>query len=188
MKTKKNEKVKNKLFSHIKEQYDAKQAEWKAKIKAEPKKGKRFWKWVWYWIAFPWVWLFYNIRDWRSAICILISLIVWSGTVWVPWLISLLCGWTSTTAGKWWFAVGSTVWIWWLSPMGSPFILLVTVTGIGIKIVFDKIRSIREKHLVECSKCGTKRIEKRCVRVYDAEQDKFVYVCPKCTRAVTKGK
>ena len=78
MKTKKNEKVKNekkehKLFSHIKEQYDAKQAEWKAKIKAEPKKGKRFWKWVWYWIAFPWVWLFYNIRDWRSAICILVS-------------------------------------------------------------------------------------------------------------------
>ena len=42
------------------------------------------------------------------------------------------------------FGIGSAVWIWWASPVGSPFILLVTFTAIGIKAIFNKIKN-REK-------------------------------------------
>ena len=38
------------------------------------------------------------------------------------------------------FSIGSAVWVWWVSPIGSPFILLVTFTAIGIKALFNKIR------------------------------------------------
>lgn len=112
----------------------------KTKIKSEPNKWKRFWKWVWYLISFPWIWLFYNARDWRTAICIVVSFLLWSASVWGFYLAALLCGWT-TDAAKWLMGIGTTVWAWWLSPVGSPFILLVTITAIGMKTIFDKIKS-----------------------------------------------
>ena len=42
------------------------------------------------------------------------------------------------------FGIGSAVWIWWASPIGSPFILLVTFTAVGFKALFNKIKN-REK-------------------------------------------
>ena len=119
--------------------YKERQANWKSHIRQEPKRFKRFWKWVWFVIAFPFVWLFYNIRDWRSAICVLISFLLWSCSVWIWYLLAILCGWTSDSA-KWFIGIGSAIWIWWLSPIGSPFILLVTFTAIGIKAIFNKIK------------------------------------------------
>lgn len=112
-------------------------------IRQEPKKFKRFWKWVWYLISFPWVWLFYNIRDWRSAICVLISFLLWSASVWGFYLASLICGLTTDVA-KWLWGIGTAVWAWWLSPVGSPFILLVTLTAIGMKAGFNKIKEHRK--------------------------------------------
>lgn len=111
----------------------------KMKIRLTPSRFKRFWMWVWYFIAFPFVWLFYNIRDWRSAICVIISFLLWSSSVWAFYLAALLCGW-NTNAEKWLIGIGSGVWIWWMSPMGSPFILLVTMTAIGMKMLFDLIK------------------------------------------------
>ena len=107
----------------------------KAKIKEETNRFKRFWKWVWYIICFPWVWLFYNVRDWRSLICLLISLILWSASVWIWYVLYFL------TQNEWFFGIGTAVWVWWLSPVGSPFILLSTMTAIGIKAIFNKIKS-----------------------------------------------
>lgn len=137
MKEKRESKLKA-LEAQYKEQANRR----KARIRLETNKFKRFWKWVWYLIAFPFVWLFYNIRDWRSAICILISLLLWSSSVWGFYLAALICGWT-TDAAKWLLGVGTTVWVWWASPVGSPFILLVTITGIGMKMAFNKIK---ERH------------------------------------------
>jgi hypothetical protein len=109
----------------------------KAKIRLEPNKFKRFWKWVWYLIAFPWIWLFYNARDWRSVICIIISFALWSASVWLFYLLYFL------TQNAWFLGIGSAVWLWWISPVGSPFILLVTITAIGMKALFNKIKQKR---------------------------------------------
>ena len=128
----------------ISEIYNQKQQEWKDKIRSKPTKAKRFWAWIWYLIAFPFVWLFYNIRDWRSAVCVVISLLLWSGSVWIFYLLALITGW-ETDAAKWFIGIGSAVWVWWLSPVGSPFILLVTITAIAIKTIFDKITKRRNK-------------------------------------------
>lgn len=134
----------NNAFRDLEKKYKEKQDAWKMKIRLKPKKSQRFWGWVWYLIAFPFVWLFYNIRDWRTAICVVISFLLWSGSVWVFYLLALLTGWTSDTA-KWFIGIGSAVWVWWISPVGSPFILLVTFTAIGMKIGFDKIKSLIHK-------------------------------------------
>lgn len=127
-------------FKELQETYNKKQLAWKTHIRIKPTKWQRFWGWIWYLIAFPFVWLFYNIRDWRTAICILVSFLLWSSSVWVFYLLALLTGWNTDTA-KWFIGIGSAVWVWWASPIGSPFILLVTFTAIGIKALFNTIKS-----------------------------------------------
>lgn len=134
-----------KKYTEIENQYKQQQTEWKNKIKQEPSKLKRFFKWLWFFIAFPFVWLFVNIRDLKTAIIFLIVLAVYSGSVWGFYLASLLCGWTSTDVGKWLFGIGTTIWAWWLSPAGSPFILLCIVTTIGVKALFNKISHRKHK-------------------------------------------
>ena len=126
-------------ISELEKEYKQHQTLWKMKIRLDTNKFRRFWKWVWYLIAFPFVWLFYNIRDWHSLICVLISFLLWSASVWGWYLAAAICGWT-TDAAKWLLGIGSAVWVWWISPVGSPFILLVTFTSIGIKALYNKIR------------------------------------------------
>ena len=116
----------------------------KMKIRLDTNRFRRFFKWVWYYLSFPFVWLFYNIRDWRTAICVVISFLLWSSSVWLFYLLAFITGWNTTTA-KWFLGIGSAVWIWWMSPLGSPFILLVTITAIGMKMLFNKIKSIGRK-------------------------------------------
>lgn len=134
-----------KKFSELEIEYKLKQEAWKLKIRQEPNKHKRFWKWVLYWLAFPWVWAWTNIRDWHTALLFVIVVVVYSGSVWGFYLAALFCGWTSTDVGKWLIGIGSGVWAWWLSPAGSPFILLCTVTTIGVKAIINKIRD----HLIK---------------------------------------
>lgn len=127
-------------FKELQETYHKKQLIWKTSIRFKPTRWKRFWAWVWYLIAFPFVWLFYNIRDWRTAICILISFLLWSSSVWIFYLIGVVC-YANEPLRNTMFGIGSAVWVWWASPIGSPFILLVTFTAIGIKALFNLIKS-----------------------------------------------
>jgi len=120
-------------LKELEQQYNEQANKRKEKIRQEPNKFKRFWKWVWYLICFPFVWLFYNIRDWRSLICLIISLLLWSSSVWVFYLLYYLTG------NQWFLGIGTAVWVWWLSPFGSPFIFLSTLTAIGIKSILNKI-------------------------------------------------
>ena len=144
------------FFKDLEKKYNEKQNTWKMKIRLIPNRFKRFWNWVWYFIAFPFVWLFYNIRDWRSLVCVIISFLLWSSSVWLFYLLAFITGWNTTT-GKWFFGIGSAVWVWWLSPVGSPFILLVTFTAIAMKMLFNKIKSIRKKKKKpDYSKCPYK--------------------------------
>ena len=130
-------------LKELEREYRKRQLAWKVHIRWKPTKAKRFFAWVWYLIAFPFVWLFYNCRDYRSVICILISFLLWSASVWVWYVLALCTGW-ETDLAKWFIGIGSAVWVWWASPVGSPFILLVTITSIGMKALLNKIKG--KKH------------------------------------------
>lgn len=125
-------------LKELEQQYKDQAQKRKDKIRQEPNKFKRFWKWVWYLICFPFVWIFYNIRDWRSAICFLLSMVLWSASVWVFYVLYFI------TQNEWFLGIGIAVWAWWLSPLGSPFILLCTFTAIGMKALLNKIKSKKQ--------------------------------------------
>lgn len=125
-------------LKELEQQYKDQAQKRKDNIRQEPNKFKRFWKWVWYLICFPFVWIFYNIRDWRSAICFLLSMVLWSASVWVFYVIYFI------TQNEWFLGIGIAVWAWWLSPLGSPFILLCTFTAIGMKALLNKIKSKKQ--------------------------------------------
>ena len=127
-------------FKELESDYKKRQLAWKVHIRMKPTKAKRFWSWVWYLVAFPWVWLFYNIRDWRSVLCIIISFLLWSSSVWLFYLLGCIFYYSETIRTSM-FAIGSAVWVWWASPVGSPFILLVTMTSIGMKALLNKINN-----------------------------------------------
>lgn len=127
---------------------------WKVHIRWKPTKAKRFWAKVWYLVAFPWVWLFYNIRDWHSLICIIISFLLWSASVWLFYVLGFIFYYNDVVRTTM-FGIGSAVWVWWVSPVGSPFILLVTMTSIGIKALFNKVKN-REKKSHNIKKCDKK--------------------------------
>lgn len=111
-----------------------------ARIKAEPSKFKRFWKWVGYFVAFPFVWAFANLKDWRTIVIFAIVAVVLAGSVWIFYLAGIMCGGTNTDTGKWLIGIGSAVWVWWLSPAGSPYILLCVSITIGIKAIFNRFK------------------------------------------------
>jgi len=120
----------------ILEDYNNKQSAWKNKIKLETNKWKRFWKWVWYFIAFPWVWVFYNIRDWRTAVVFVITFLILSSEVWVPYLLGVIFN------NTWLIGVGTACWLFWLGP-GTPFMVICIMLTIGVKTLWNKIRKIQ---------------------------------------------
>lgn len=127
MKTKKKKK-KNKVL----EDYENRRLAWKAHIRFETNKWKRFWKWVWYLIAFPWVWVFYNIRDWRTAVVFGAVFLVLSSEVWVPYLLGVIF------SNAWLIGVGTACWLFWLGP-GTPFMVICIIVTIGVKSLWNKI-------------------------------------------------
>lgn len=131
-------------IKELEQNYKQKQLIWKTHIRLKSSKWSRFWAWVWYLIAFPFVWLFYNIRDWRTAVCICVSALLWSASVWVWYLLAIITGW-NTDIAKWFIGIGSAIWVWWASTIGSTFILLVTFTAIGMKALLNKIKMKKEK-------------------------------------------
>ena len=117
----------------IAELYEAKQKEWKAKIRSKPTKWLRFWSWVWYLIAFPWVWLFYNIRDWRTALIFVIVVLVVGIEVWLPLLLGIIF------QNAWLLGIATVCEVFWLGP-GTPFLVICVSITIGVKALFNKIK------------------------------------------------
>ena len=139
----KKEKNKEGYLKKLEEQYKKKQLEWKTHIRLESNKFKRFWKWVWYLIAFPFVWLFYNIRDWRTAIIFVIVFLIVSSEVWIPYLIGVIF-WANEPLKISMFSIGSACWLFWLGP-GTPFLVICISLTIAIKGLFNKIKEKRAK-------------------------------------------
>ena len=133
-----------KKFNEIEDKFKQDQQAWKDRIKAEPNKFKRFWKWVWYLIAFPFVWIWVNIRDWRTALIFVIVFLLVSSEVWVPYLIGAIF-WNNEPLRISMFSVGSACWLFWLGP-GTPFLVICIGITIGVKGIFNKIKDHRNKN------------------------------------------
>lgn len=133
----------------ISELYEKKQKEWKDKIRSKPTKWIRFWSWVWYLIAFPFVWLFYNIRDWRSAVIFVIVFLFVSSEVWIPYLLGIIF-WTNEGVRIAMFSFGSACWLFWLGP-GTPFMVICISLTIGIKAILNKL-AFKRGNVVETKK------------------------------------
>ena len=127
-----------KPFKEVEEQFKTRQNEWKARIRQEPSKAKRFWKWVWYLCAFPFVWLWVNIRDWRTALIFILVALIVSSEVWVPYLIAVIC-WGNEPVRISMLSVGSACWLFWIGP-GTPFLVICIGITIGVKALFNKIK------------------------------------------------
>lgn len=125
-------------MNKIEQDYKNKQLAWKTHIRMEPKKSKRFWMWVWYLIAFPFVWIFHNIKDWRTAVIFVIVFLIVSSEVWVPYLIAIIT-WGSDLS-KWMLGIASACWLFWLGP-GTPFLVICISLTIGIKALYNKIKN-----------------------------------------------
>ena len=106
-------------------------------IKQEPNKTKRFFKLLWFYISFPFVWLWRNIKDWRTLIIFIIVFLVVSIEVWLPYLLSFIT-WGSDFS-KTMLSIGSACWLFWLGP-GTPFLALCIVITIGVKGLFNKLK------------------------------------------------
>lgn len=124
-------------LKELEEEYKKRQLAWKDHIKCKPTKAKRFFAWVWYLIAFPFVWLFYNIRDWRTFVIFLLVVATVGIEVWLPLLLGFIT-WGSNFS-KIMFGVASACELFWLAP-GTPFMVLCIFLTIAIKGAFNKIK------------------------------------------------
>lgn len=136
-------------LKELEKEYKRKQLIWKTSIRLKPTRWKRFWSWVWYLIAFPFVWLFYNIRDWRTAVIFGIVVIVVSVEIWLPLLLAFIT-WGSDFS-KIMLGVAGTCELFWLGP-GTPFILICTFLTIAIKGIFNKIKNHKNKDIDKSKK------------------------------------
>ena len=132
-----------KQFKEIEAQFKNSQSEWKTRIRQEPSKAKRFWKWVWYLCAFPFLWIWVNIRDFRTALIFIIVALIVSSEVWVPYLIAVIC-WSNEPVRISMLSVGSACWLFWIGP-GTPFLVICIGLTIGVKALFNKIKYRNKK-------------------------------------------
>lgn len=121
-------------LKNLNEEYKLSQKREKDKIKAEPNKFKRFLKWCVFLIIFPWKWLWYNIRDWRTAVIFAIVALLVSSEVWVPYLIGLIT-W-GTELSKWMIGFATGCWLFWAGP-GTPFLVICIFLTMGIKEILN---------------------------------------------------
>lgn len=119
----------------LQERYEEQQRIRKEKIKQEPNRFKRFWKWVWHLLTFSFIWMFYNIRDWKTAVIFIIVNVVVSIEVWLPYLLAFIT--RGTDFSKVMLSAGSACWLFWLGP-GTPFIPLCIGITIAIKNFLNK--------------------------------------------------
>lgn len=126
----------NTYLKKLEENYNNQANRRKEAIKSEPDKIKRFFKRIWFWISFPFVWIFYNIRDWRTAIIFSLVFVILSCEVWCPYLIGFIC-WENESLRHTMFGIGSACWLFWAGP-GTPFLVICITITIGIKALFDK--------------------------------------------------
>lgn len=90
-------------------------------------KTKAFFKWLWK-----------QLGDRTNLLIFLIVFLIVSCEVWVPYLIAIITG------NKWWWAVGSACWAFWLGPF-TPFLAICIGITVAVRKVYDKIKQKKGK-------------------------------------------
>lgn len=107
-------------------------------------KGRRFFPWLYMVLVLPWVLIWRWLRhDWHLFIVFGIWCAVVSCEVWFPYLMGFIT-W-GTAKSKWWFGIGSAFWIWWLSPGGSPFLLICLCLTVATEAAWKGIKALRKR-------------------------------------------
>lgn len=75
-----------------------------------------------------------QLKDKTNLIIFFIVFAVLSSEVWVPYLIAIITG------NKWWWAVGSACWAFWLAPF-TPFLPLCLFVTFCVRKIYDKIKN-----------------------------------------------
>ena len=102
-----------------------------AKIKEEPNKWKRFWKYIWFALTFVWVWCWRELRDWRTFIVFVLTVLVIGSEVWISALLGIILH------NSYLLGIAGTCWAFWLLP-GTPFIPLCIIITTSIKALINK--------------------------------------------------
>lgn len=132
---------KHTYLNNIQAVYDQHQLRAKTKIRMKPTRTKRFFAWIWFWITFPVIWIWNNIRDWRTAVIFVLTFLAVSSEVWVPYAIAFMF-WNNEPLRISMLSVATACWLFWLGP-GTPFLVIVISLTIAIKALFDKWRNHR---------------------------------------------
>lgn len=130
-------------------QYEIKCQGEKTRIKCQK---HHFFKLLWYYIKKPFVWLFDNIKDWRTAVIFGIVFLIVSSEVWVSYLLGFI--FMGTPFGTTMLSVASLCRAFWLGPF-TPFTPLCIIITMITKETFNKLRF---KKLNEESKIESKEI------------------------------
>lgn len=132
-------KRKHTYLDDIQAAYNQYQLKAKTKIRMKPTRWARLIGWLWFWISFPFIWIWNNIRDWRTAVIFVLVFLGVSSEVWIPYSIAFI-GWKNEPLRISMLSVGSACWLFWLGP-GTPFLVIVITLTIAIKGLFDKFRN-----------------------------------------------
>lgn len=100
-------------------------------IKLEPNKFKRILKYIWFAISYVWVWCWKELRDWRTFIILLLTMVVVGCEVWVPFILGLIF------QNQALLAFAGTMELFWLLPF-TPFIPICITITLFIKMLINK--------------------------------------------------
>ena len=100
--------------------------------------ARRMLRYLWHLISFPFVWLWREIRDWRTFLVFAIVVLLVGSEVWVPAMLALIGRGTAWGNAMW--GVASAGLLFWNVVPGTPFIGICIVLTIGVKGALDKIR------------------------------------------------
>lgn len=140
-KARKSENERLNILKQAKAKDDELKAKRKAKmdeIKKEPNKWKRMWKFIWHWTTYPFIWIWNNIRDWRTFLIFLIVFLIVSCEVWVPYLLGTIT-WGSDFS-KTMMGVGTACLLFWNVVPCTPFLAICITLTIITKSIFNRLR------------------------------------------------
>ena len=103
-------------------------------IKSQP---HHFWRLLWFYISYPFIWIWKNIKDFRTFVIFVIVMLVVGCEEWIPLVIGLI--FKSYTFGKTLLGVAAACEAFWLAPF-TPFLPLCIVITIAVKSAFNKLR------------------------------------------------
>lgn len=114
-------------------------------IRSYTSKGKRFIAFAKHLLTYPFIRIWYNIRDWRTFLIFGIVALIVGSEVWIPYTLSFVF-WSNETIRYTMISVGSAGLVFWNVVPCTPFIAICILLTIGIKTLINKIKAHKSKN------------------------------------------